>query len=708
MGIIGSIRKHSWVAVAIVGIAIVAFIIGDLTKNNGGVPDMGKVNSTILTSQRFEALVSNMENNYKMQANTTQVPAEVENQLRDQVWNNFVENTLMDEEYTKLGLTVTDAELNDMYIGTFIHPYLRQIPAFNDQESGQYDKNRVAQFLANFDQLEANSRTALTEVEDYVKSDRLTTKYNSLIEAGMYMPHAIAQMVANYGKESKDVLVAALPFQTMADDEVELSDSDYKTYYDKHKVEFRVREELHELNYIVFPINPTVEDLVQIETDVNKTWEEFQEADNNEIAIFVNSESDVPYDSTYMQANRFPNPIDEIVASASVGTMIAPLSTGSEWIMGKVLDVAMRPDSVRASIVFIANNRAGESITRTDDQAHHLADSVLNLLRANRVSLEQAIEQFADDKQNVDMGWQEDGKIYSELNNLINSTPVDGVFQMRDPRGVGYMVVKVTGKSPLQKKYRVALIHRHIVPSNTTNRNIYNEANLFAGQNRTVAEMQSAAQQQNLQIRNTMVSAAASQLPGLSNARQLVQWSYNNKVKKGDVADQVYECGDAFVVVALKEIYKPEYPTYDQLKDIMEQQVRLTKKSDMLLVKAQEALTVGKNLQSYAIALGIDIDTITGVSLNDYYMGRFGMEPKVQAAIAVGAGMIGPIKGANGIYLVQIDNTSTSTDVDVEAIQNQMQQSLRSKTRLSRQSFSDLQQALRDNAKIVDQRVKFF
>ena len=97
MGIIGSIRKHSGWAVAIVGIAILAFILGDLTKNNGGIPDVGKVNGEVLTSQRFNEKVAEMENNYKMQQQTTQVPAEMENQIREQVWAQFVHESLMEE-----------------------------------------------------------------------------------------------------------------------------------------------------------------------------------------------------------------------------------------------------------------------------------------------------------------------------------------------------------------------------------------------------------------------------------------------------------------------------------------------------------------------------------------------------------------------------------------------------------------------------------
>ena len=141
MAIIGTIRKHSWIAVAIVGVAILAFILGDLTKNRGSIPDVGKVNSATMTNQRFNELIQEMETNYRNQQQTTQVPAEVENQIREQVWQNFVDETLMEEQTEALGLKVTAAEMSDMYTGMFIHPYLRQM--FTNPQTGQYDLKQV-------------------------------------------------------------------------------------------------------------------------------------------------------------------------------------------------------------------------------------------------------------------------------------------------------------------------------------------------------------------------------------------------------------------------------------------------------------------------------------------------------------------------------------------------------------------------------------
>ncbi len=702
MGIIGSIRKHSGWAVAIVGIAILAFILGDLTKNNGGIPDVGKVNGEVLTSQRFNEKVAEMENNYKMQQQTTQVPAEMENQIREQVWAQFVDESLMEEQTAKLGLRVTPAEVNDMYTGHFIHPYVRQ--SFTDPQTGQFDVRFVNQFIENFDQIDTMRRMQWVELEKYCKTDREQQKYSTLINSGFYMPKALASKVAEYAGTVANVRVVTMPFSSVSDDEATVADADYEKYYNEHKAEFRVREELRDLDFIAFPVNPTPQDLADIQEQVNKTWAEFQTVPADEVAFFVNAESDRSYDSTYKRANTFKAPFDEQIAASKDGDMLAPVMAGNEWMMAKVISSAVRPDSLRASVVYILNQNAGGNIMRSDAQAKSLADSVLALLNGNKITFEQAVEQFSDDPQKGetkgDMDWQLDGG-YGFLNEELVNRPVGSCFVFEHPQGVGYFLVKVTDKTKAEKKYRVALITREIAASAATNRAVYNEANRFAGQNRNITDFTAAAQQQNLQVRSARVTMMSNNLSGIGNARSIVQWAYNEDTKVGAVADQVYECDGMFVVVALKDVFKKGFATLEQVRPMIEQAVRLDKKAEVLMARADEAVKAAKDITSIAMKLNTAVDTIDSVSFADYYFDRYGMEPKVQAAIsAKQSGLVGPVKGASGVYMVQIDSKAPRAAADGQ-VTMQLEQGYRSKARMA-------SQVLREQAKIVDQRNKFF
>ena len=704
MGIIGSIRKHSWVAVLIVGVAIVAFILGDLTKNNRSIPDVGKVNGKTLTYQHFNELTEVMENNYRQQQDGMQVPTDVEYQIREQVWQNYVDETLLEEQLGKLGLTVAPAEVSDMFTGEFIHPYLRQ--TFTNPQTGQYDYQQVSYLADNFDQLDTAVREQWVELEKYVTRDRQQQKYSALVAGGFYMPKAIAAKVAELGANVSNVRVAALPFQSVNDDEATVEEADYKKYYDEHKAEFRIREELREVDFVVFNVVPTPEDLENIHNDVLKVWDEFQTIENDEIAFFVNAESDRSYDSTFVKASTFRAPFDSIISRCHAGEFVAPQIVGNEWMMAKVQATGMRPDSLRASAIYILNSNAGGNITRGDEQAKELADSVETLLKANRITFEDAVAQYSDDPQkaqtNGDMQWQLDGG-YGFLNEEIVNTPEGGVFTYKHPNNIGYFIIKVTGKTKPNQKYKVALVTREIVPSDATNRSVYNAANRFAGQNRSFEAMQQAAQEQNMQVRNALVNMMATQMAGVSNARSIVQWAYNEKTELGAVADQVFQSENMYIVAALKEVYKKGIPQMEQIRNMIEQQVRVDKKGEILMARAEEAKQAAKDLPSMAVKLAVKLDTIDSVSFSDYYLSRYGMEPKVQAAIAAAKPntVVGPVKGANGVYLLQVDATAPREAANVDALRGTLERGYSQKVR-------SLTQVLKDNAKIKDQRNKFF
>ncbi len=704
MGIIGSIRKHSWIAVALVGIAIIAFILGDLTKNNRGIPDMGKVNGETMSRQRFDELVERAEENYKMQQQVAQVPSEMQSRIRESVWSEFVEETLFEEQAKKLGLQVTPGELGDMYTGKFIHPYLRQY--FTNPQTGVYDTIAVRRTLENFASMDTTQRMQWVELEKAVKKDRMQQKYASLILSGFYMPKALAEKVAVYSQEVSNVRVAALPFQSVSDDEVTVTDADYKNYYEEHKAEFRVVEEFRDVEFIVYPVNPTPQDLADIQAGVEKTWEEFQTIESEEIPFFVNGESNRSYDSSYVKASSFKAPFDAQIEAAAPGTFIAPSVVGNEWMMAKVMNTAVRPDSLRASYILVLNEKAGSQVTtRSDAQAKKLADSVSTLLNSNHISFEEALEQFSDDPQKKeskgDLNWVTDGG-YGFFNEQVVNTPVGQSFVVADPREIGYLVIKVTDKTPATKKYRVALITREIVPSKATNDAVYTTAHKFASQNRTLKSFEASAQEQNLQMRNARLGLMSESLAGVSNAREIVRWAFNKETEIGAVTDQVYECDGNYVIATLKDVFKKGYATLDQVRPMIEKDVRREKKAELLMARAEEAAKVAKDINSIATKLNVAVDTLDSVSFNSNYFGKFGMEPKVQAVIAATkSGLTSPVKGASAVYMVQVDSKAKVEGPDGNLVRAQMEQGYRNKIR-------QVTEVLRMKANIEDNRNEHF
>ncbi|MDY5968466.1 MAG: peptidylprolyl isomerase [Bacteroidales bacterium] len=709
MGVIGNIRKHSWIAVVLVGVATIAFILGDLTKNRGGIPDMGTINGNTVTNQRFETLYEDMKSQVMRNQGLVSLTSEQEYQVRDQVWNQLLQEILMGEQYDKLGIRLSEAELSDMYGGEFIHPYLKQI--FTDPQTGVYNKQAIQYYTENFDQLDTAAKQQWVEIEKVVTQDRKQQKFSTLIGQAMYMPKAMAAKIAELDAANSRVKVAAISYASIPDDQATPGEEDYKNYYEEHKAEYRVMDEMRQLDYVVFPIEPTQQDYAKIEEEVRNTWAEFQTMDTAsslDFGFFVNSESDQSYDSTWHHASDFYAPLDSVIMRTGAGTYIEPRVINNTWIMAKVQDIQMRPDSLRASAIWVMNNTAGGNVTRNPEQAKALADTVMEHLKKG-LAFEQAVQQYSDNKQdNGDMGWALDGG-YGFMNERVLETPVDGYFLMEHPQKYGYMIVKVTGKTAPQKKYRVAMIAKNIVASDATEKAAYNAANQFAGQNRSHAAMLQAAQKQNLQVRTDNVTLMSQSIGGVQNGREIVRWAFgstNDAPEKGAVADQVFTADNMYVVAALKDVFEKGYATLDQVRPFMEQGVRIRKKGMLAVKKAAEAMKAHKDLASIASAMGTVVDTVSDVSFDGYYFGKFGMEPKVQATVALNASkknmtVLGPVEGASGVYVMQIDSIATREALTPEGVQSQMRQSFM-------QKGQGVLSALRMRADIVDQRNKFF
>ena len=329
--------------------------------------------------------------------------------------------------------------------------------------------------------------------------------------------------------------------------------------------------------------------------------------------------------------------------------------------------------------------------------------------------LEEATNQFSDGDKSKggDEGWQPDGN-YGFLNNELIANPVGSVVVIDHPQGVGQCVVAVTGKTTPHKKYRVALITRNMVPSAVTEKNIYNNATKFAGQYRTHDDMIAAAQEQNLMVRSAQVRVMDNSVAGVPNVREVVQWVFEEKTEENTVADKVFNSDNAYLVVALKDIYRTGILPLEQARPMIENNVRIEKKAELLMARAEEAMNGTKDINVLAQKMNTTVDSLNNVNFNDYYLQKYGMEPKVQAAIAAaGKGkMVGPVKGANGVYMIQVDNTYAAPVPEgvsaedaaksrIEGIRQQLQQA-------NSQKANAVFTVLKDKAKIVDQRNKYF
>ena len=711
MGIIGSIRKHSWVAVLIVGIAIIAFIIGDLRKNNTQ-DTFAKIDGDKITYRFFEDRVAQRAEENQMEGNVSYA-------FRDAVWQEIVQERVLDKEMNALGINVSDEELSDMFLGRFIHPWVRQ--QFTNPQTGNFDAQLMSNVVRQYTDMPDTSemKQRWMKFQDQVREDRKRNKYFSLIVNGMYMPNKIADKIAEISTKSSDVRLAVMRYGQSPDLKVELTDADYQKYFDAHKKElnyqfFRMENrEVREVAYAVFTAQPSQSDMKEIETEVGEWWNQMQTLDGEELIDFVNmhSQHGYIYDSTFVNSTVFAAPLDTVVKGAHAGTMIPPTVVRSimkneaprlnygQYVMGKVLATEMRPDSLRSSVIFIPTNNYHSSITTTVAQAAERRDSAMASVKAG-MPFEEAVKKYSIDTTKLgDQGWVPDGP--GELNWLLVHHNVGDVFNYDIPNEGGHLIVKVTGKTTPSLKYRIAFVSKDIVPTQTTVNAVRDDANQFASQYSTCQAMIEGAQSSNVQLRNASLIAMSDSLTGFANTRDAVRWAFDDKTAINAICGEVYSSDFSYIVVGLREIYAPNALTLDQVRPMIEQPLRNEKEGEMLAAKAKEAMQGANDISVVAEKLGVKVDTVAGVTFNADRMGQNSMEYKAVGTIAAKntTGLVGPVQGTWGVYVIQIDNNTKVDKPDVNAIRTQYE-------RLGKNGAGNLIPVLRNRIKVDDSGLK--
>ena len=454
------------------------------------------------------------------------------------------------------------------------------------------------------------------------------------------------------------------------------------------------------LEYVTFVINPSAKDFAAAQDSALSAWNNLRNTPDNsrELPRLVRSESikEYSYDSTYHRASFYPALFAEKVETSGVGAEIEPMQIGDKWFMGRVMNIENRPDSIRTSVMFVFSNKLSSSFQRDSAQADVLSDSILTELNAGRLEFGAAVENFCDLKLKGetpgDLKWQLEGTLdlvynsifeqvfkaqvnfFKGINEQIVATPAGGQFRFALPDELGFAIVKVTEKTAPVKKYRMAVIAQEIRASNETVNEIQNAAYKFLSENRSAKAFEESARKQNMQVMTAYVHRMDDRVNSLDNARDIVKWAFNANTKVGDVNGDVAALDNLYAVVMLKEIYQKGYYTLAQVRANpsfnIDQAVRTEKRIEIQMAKAEKLAKQCKNIQDVATVLNDSVVSIDSVSLFSDRFGAFGMEPKVQsvASVSTSNGLIGPIKGARGVYFVQVNNRFDMQQVDPEQL----------------------------------------
>lgn len=703
MAIIGEIRKHYWLLVVIIGVALLLFVLSDFSRKRAKQTEtIGVIAGEKLSAVEFNKKVEDNIELQKANSGKENVTSDEAYQIRQSTWQQVLNEIVMTKQYDKLGITVSVDELDDLIRGKNPHQYIVQ--SFTDPKTGKFDPKAVTNFLQNLDKVEPEMKKRYLALEKAIINDRLNTKYNSLLTKGFYVPTAFAKR--NYEEFNKmaKVRLVGVRYQAISDSMATITDADYENYYKQYSYKYKQDKPVRDIEYVVFTPKPTEEDIAKIKSDVNKLYEEFLTV--TDVPAFVNANSDSRYDSTWKKRGSFSTIIDSMLFNAPVGSVLQPFDDNGMLRIFKVVEKQARPDSLRASHILIAYAGSQiQSAKRSKEDAIRISDSLLTVVKKNPLVFESIASSVSDDetakKKAGDLDWFVDGAMVPAFNKAVLDGKVGDIVKVETP--FGYHIIKITGKKNPVLKLRVASVDRKIEPSVKTIEKVYNEASTFASENNTLEKFEKAVKDKGMDLRKgDRTDAMTDKLPGIDHAREIVRWSFFKDTEKGAVSN-VFETDGNYVVAALKTVVDKGIVPLETLKESIKPLVIREKKAEIITKKINNQFAKLKDINTLIQEYSVKIDTVE-VSFASANIPNYGHEAKVTGQIySMKPGqMSAPLKGDQAVYVVICDGfTEAPATKDFENQKRQMSMNFQSRA-------SQVMNILQEKADITDNRSLFY
>lgn len=703
MAAIGNIRKHYGLLVVIVGIALLAFVLGDLFKstNSRQENNVAIVDGEKISYQDYSNLVNMNLENVKAQ-NGGSLSTEDNYSVHANTLEQMIRDIIMKNEYKDLGLTVSSDELYDQFLGENPNQYVVQ--SFTNPD-GSFNRELVTTYIRDFQTLNPELKSNWLNFERAIKEDRLNTKYETLLKKGFYLPNKLAERIYADKNDKTSAEVYAVRYNTVADSTVVVDEADNKAFYNNNKNKYQT-EATRSIDYVVFEITPSQADVDYSKKYVSDLIKDFAEIEN--AANFVNANSDLTYDSTWKSRKDVPAELEQVIFDQNngIGFVYGPYENEGYYNIAKIVDMENRSDSLMASHILVSYANALRSdATRTKEEAKTLADSILNVVKKDNSKLETLAKDFSDDPSaqtnNGDLGWFTDGMMVYTFNEFVQDNEVGTIGMVETP--FGYHIIKVTDRNEATPKARLAVVAHEITPSTATYQNIFAEANKFVTENTTAEAFNKAIEEQGLNKRTyPSLKKNTNFITGINNPRQIVRWAFDENTKVGDMST-IFDLDNMYVVAVLTKSVEEGFTPYEDIADRYQFVIKKEKKGAML---AEQAKTYGTDYQKMIDNMKGEKTTVDNVTFEGRGFGNFGVEDKViGTVIGMKEGEVSePIVGGNGLFVVKVTKeTPAATTTDYSSIVREY------RTRYNNQILNNsAYSALKDNVKIEDNSILFY
>lgn len=701
MTLINQIRDKSWLLLVVIGVAMFAFILGDFLSNNSallgnGEPIVAEINGEEVTYREYNNIYQAELNNYRANAQGQQVNEFVEQSLQQSAWRKLLERYAFSNQYQELGLKVTNDELVDMVQGNNIHPSLAQ--QFRNQETGEVDRAAIQNYLANMDKYPPQAQAAYYNFEQQLAPERLRNKYTNLLAKTNFVTDAEAKREYLGQNTTATVQYLYVPFSSMPDSAVTVSDADLQQYYQNNIDDF-TGEANRSIEYIEVKLEPTAQDIAEIKKDAEQLARQFANSQNDSAFAEANSYGSNPY----MLVSKDQLPQQLANQNLEMGRVYGPYRQDDRFIIYKL--IGSRNDSAgvaKASHILLKTEG------KDDAEVKREANRILREVRNGKdfaAAAREYSEDFSNKNKGGDLGWFPEGRMVPEFNDAVMQASSTGVIPRLIKTQFGYHIINVTGLRDTQK-YTLAKVELDITPSQQTTDQAYRKVNRFT-RFQTTEEFQAAVDADSSLIRFQALTIGknarnVNNLIG-PRVRSIVRWAYSDDTEVGNVSE-IYDLDNSYVIATLLSKREEGESNFEAVKDEVKQAYLKQKKAEVIKEKLSATSgTLGERQQAYgpeaklnaADDLSLGTTSLSGVGLAaDAVAAAFRLE---QGAVSK------PITVDNAVVIVRLENKTEATETaDYNIYKTQIQARTQSTVPFQ------VNQAIEEQFDVKDYRYKFF
>jgi len=716
MAILNKIRQRSLFLILVIALALFSFVLADLFKNSSGFSSKSQnvvatINGIDIDRDGFMNKVENAQRQYGNSMSSTQA--------MNTVWDQEVRNAVFETQYEALGLTVERD-----YIRNLLSQSLASFEEFKN-DAGVFDENKLNEFIANLKAIQPETALlngspinfeAWTNFENNIAASGKEQMYTNMVRAGVIGTLADGELDYKLENDNVDLRYIQIPFASIPDSTITVSQSDIKAYINKNKEKYEV-DESRDMYFVQFKEEPSLQDEETVKNEVaslvngktdNPTTTGIDETeigfkDTKDEAAFLAEHSVVKLYDGYMFKNMLPANIADSVYNMNVGDIYGPYKEVNFYTATKLIDVKQVADSVKVRhilIPFVGATRADATVTKTDAEAKKTADSIYNVLKGNRSKYKSLLVLSSDKVSN-----EKDGEIEFAYTDSFAPEFRDYSFENKVgdfavvKTSFGYHIIEILEQGDRQKVVKIGNLSLPIEPSEETIDDVYNKTSKFEIAV-TNGVFQDVAQENGYAVKPVSnIKELDETIPGLGSQRAMVRWAFEDGVKVGSVKRFNIQ-GGGYAVAVVSAINEKGLMTTEKASVTALPAIRKEKKAALIKERVS-----GNTLEEVSASEGQTIKTAAAVNMKNPTLSGAGREPYViGAAFGLSEGGTSKMLTGNlGMYMIQVTKITKAAELpSYQAAANRVG------TAKSSNVTTVLFNALRESAKIDDNRATFY